>query len=466
MEQSGKKMALLSLALPILVESVLRSFMGTVNVFLLGNYSDDAVAAVGVSNQIMNVVVVAFNAITAGSAVLINQYIGAKKDAEANQIGMNALTVSFGLGMLVSIFLTLCAPLILTSLSLEQELMADATVYLRWVGASAFMTAVSSLISVLFRCHGNAKVPMFVVMMANVVNVVGTFLVINRPVEIPLYGVPGVAVVRFTSELFSLVALVLLLIKARYGYLLKDLFRFKLLYLKRILSIGLMSSAEGISYTMSQVITTGFLAAFGAAALSTKVYVQNIEYYAYIIGLSIGQSAQIISGHMMGAGALDQAYRYISRIWRYVVSCNLLFGTLLFLFSDQVIGLFTSSREIIEMARPLLAIDIAIHTARSFNHTHNQGLRAAGYVFWPMMIAVGSIWVINVGLSYVFTVACGWGLIGLWIAAASDEWFRGICVMLLWKSKRWKSSVTKISHHTESNNEEGIKHEEIATMPE
>ena len=127
MEQPGRKMALLSLALPILVESVLRSFMGTVNVFLLGNYSDNAVAAVGVSNQIMNVVVVAFNAITAGSAVLINQYIGAKKDREANQIGMNALTVIFGLGMLVSVFLMTCAPLILTSLSLEEALMEDAT---------------------------------------------------------------------------------------------------------------------------------------------------------------------------------------------------------------------------------------------------------------------------------------------------------------------------------------------------
>ena len=87
MEKSAKKMGLISLAIPILVESVLRSFMGTINISLLGNYSDSAVAAVGVSNQIMNVVIVAFNAITAGTAVLINQYIGAKKEQEANQIG-------------------------------------------------------------------------------------------------------------------------------------------------------------------------------------------------------------------------------------------------------------------------------------------------------------------------------------------------------------------------------------------
>ncbi len=453
MGKTVKKWALLSLAIPILVESVLRSFMGTINISLLGNYSDSAVAAVGVSNQIMNVVIVAFNAITAGTAVLINQYIGAKKEKEANQIGMNAMTVSFLLGCAVTLFLTTCATPILRSLSLEEDLLPDASVYLRWMGGSAVMTAVSSLISVLFRCHGNAKIPMFVVMIANVINVTGTYLVVNRPFEIPLYGVSGVAIVRFSSDTFTLLALALLLIRARYGYRLRDLFRFKLLYIRRILGIGLMTSAEGICYTTSQVVTTGFLTAYGMVALSTKTYVQNIEYYAYIMGSSLGQAAQILSGHMMGAGETEKAYSYINKIWRYVVSCNILFGTLLYVFSDSVMGFFTSSQEIIELAKPLLAIDIAIHFARSFNHTHNQGLRAAGYVFWPMIIAISSIWILNVGLSYVFTVLLKWGIIGIWIGAAADEWFRGLCVMTLWQTKRWKASVSRISRAKTSPNE-------------
>ena len=177
---------------------------------------------------------------------------------------------------------------------------------------------------------------------------------------------------RFSSDTFTLLALALLLIRARYGYRLRDLFRFKLLYIRRILGIGLMTSAEGICYTTSQVVTTGFLTAYGMVALSTKTYVQNIEYYAYIMGSSLGQAAQILSGHMMGAGETEKAYSYINKIWRYVVSCNILFGTLLYVFSDSVMGFFTSSQEIIELAKPLLAIDIAIHFARSFNHTQSR----------------------------------------------------------------------------------------------
>ena len=62
-----------------------------------------------------------------------------------------------------------------------------------------------------------------------------------------------------------------------------------------------------------------------------------------------------------------------------------------------------------------------------------------------MIIAISSIWVLNVGLSYVFTVLCKWGIIGIWLGAASDEWFRGLCVMTLWQTKKWKASVSKIS---------------------
>lgn len=444
MNLEGKRFPLLSLALPILIESVLRSFLGTVNVSMLGHYSDNAAAAVGVANQCINVVVVAFTMITSGTAVLINQHLGAKKDREAFHVGMNAFAVAFCLGAIVSVAMLAGGEFLLSLLGLEDGLMNDALTYLRWSGSAAVFMAMSSLISVLFRCHGNAKVPMFVVMFSNVFNVIFTYLVIYRPVEIPLEGVFGIGVIRFCSDVITFTLLLLLLIRARFGYQVRDLFRWKLEHVKRILGIGFMTGAEGISYTSTQVITTGFLAAFGATALSTKVYVQNIEYYAYIMGSSIGQGAQILSGQMMGAGKLDKAYKYIQKVWRVVVSSNIVFGVSMFLFSDQLMQIFTSDPAIIAMAKPLLAIDIAIHIARSFNHTQNQGLRASGYVFWPMIIAVCSIWACNVGLGYLFSVGLQWGIIGIWIAAAADEWTRGICVLCLWISKRWKKSVAKL----------------------
>ncbi len=436
------KISLFSLAFPILIEQVLRNFLGTVNVLMLGNFSDEAVAAVGVANQIMNVVIMAFTMLANGAAVVINQHLGARHDEQAGQISMNAIGVGVLLGGVISAFFIACSPFVMMLMGLEGNLIADASTYLQWVGGASVMISVSSVISVLFRCYGNAKVPMAIVLFINIVNVIGNYLVIFRPFEIPLYGISGIGIIRFASETIGLLLSVLLLAAARFGYKLKYLWRIKLHTLGQIVSIGFMSGAEGISYTLGQVVTTGFLGAFGTAALSAKVYVQTIDYYAYVIGQSIGQASQIIAGQMMGAGETEEAYHFINKKWKWIMACNLFFSGAIFVFHRPIMAMFTSTQEIIDLSMPLFALCIFINFGRSFNHCFNYGLRAAGYVFWPMMIAVGSIWIVNVGLGYVFSTQLGLGITGLWISMAMDDILRGAATGSLWRTKLWKKSIS------------------------
>ena len=121
------KISLFSLAFPILIEQVLRNFLGTVNVLMLGNFSDEAVAAVGVANQIMNVVIMAFTMLANGAAVVINQHLGARHDEQAGQISMNAIGVGVLLGGVISAFFIACSPFVMMLMGLEGNLIADAS---------------------------------------------------------------------------------------------------------------------------------------------------------------------------------------------------------------------------------------------------------------------------------------------------------------------------------------------------
>ena len=96
--------------------------MGTVNVFMLGNISDDAVAAVGVANQIMNIVICAFTMLGVGAAVLINHAIGARKYPESARLSMNALTVAGVMGLAVSVTLIAGADFFIRAVGLEDAL--------------------------------------------------------------------------------------------------------------------------------------------------------------------------------------------------------------------------------------------------------------------------------------------------------------------------------------------------------
>lgn len=443
MQAPVRKMSILSLAIPILIEQVLRNLMGTVNVFMLSNYSDGAVAAVGVANQIMNVVVIAFTMISAGAAIVVNHALGAKRYEDGAAVSMNAITSSAGLGLLVSVALILFAGQFVRMVGLEDALRPDAVSYLRITGGAAFVLALSTMMSTIFRCYGNARVPMAVVILNNILNIAGTYVVIFRPFETPLSGVAGVAAVRAASECVGLLFQSVMMVRSRFGFRLRDLVRIRFARVRRIVSMGLMSGMEGISYTLGQVVTTSFLTVFGTVALSAKVYVQNVDYYAYVIGLAIGQATQIMAGHMMGAGDFDGAYRFVRRNWRYIALCNAVFGILMYLFSPQLMSLFTADPEIVALARRLFLVDIFIHLGRSFNHSFNYGLRSAGYVFWPMVIAVCSIWLCNVGLGYVFSSVCGLGAVGLWLAQMTDEWVRGLSIMTLWLRRKWKAGLVE-----------------------
>ena len=440
METPVKKLSVISLAIPILIESVLRNLMGTVNVFLLSAYSDEAVAAVGVANQVMNVVVIMFNVVCAGTAVVVNQALGGKRYKEAARTAMNAIFVILCVGVVISSVLILMGKTFLIWLGLDKTLLPDGATYLTMVGGASIFLGCSTIIGNILRCYGNARTPMVVVIITNLINIIGGYIVVYRPFETPLHGVFGIAVVRVLSELIGMLLAALMLSRAGLNLSLKDMVRFDRRQLARILRVGFMSGAEGISYTLGQVVTTSFITALGTAALSAKVYVQNVDYYAYVVGYSIGQATQIIAGHRLGAGEFDEAFYFIKKAHKRVIFSNFLFGVSLYFLAGPVIGLFSSDPQVLEYAKSLLFIDIFIHLGRSFNHTYNFGNRAAGYVGIPAIIAAVSIWSFNVGLGGIL-VAAGVGIQGLWIGQAVDEWTRGLSMCAVWHSRKWEKTV-------------------------
>ena len=157
MQAPVRKMSILSLAIPILIEQVLRNLMGTVNVFMLSNYSDGAVAAVGVANQIMNVVVIAFTMISAGAAIVVNHALGAKTLRGRRGGQHERYNVVRGAGLLVSVALILFDGQFVRMVGLEDALRPDAVSYLRITGGAAFVLALSTMMSTIFRCYGNAR---------------------------------------------------------------------------------------------------------------------------------------------------------------------------------------------------------------------------------------------------------------------------------------------------------------------
>ncbi|MBQ3268648.1 MAG: hypothetical protein IJH09_01890 [Clostridia bacterium] len=241
----NKKLSLLSLSIPILIEQILRSLMGTVNAFMLSRLSDDAAAAVGVANQVLSVVTIGSSMLATGAAVLVNQAIGGHRDRDAADITVNSLLATGVLGLFMSGFTLLFSIQIVTFMGLTGELADYASVYLRIVGGSCVLQFVSGMLNSHFRCRGKAHVVASVILLINLLNLAGSWLVVGG--RFFLRGVAGIATVRLIAEAVGLGTLILLFRRENWGFKLRGLIRLNPDWLKQIVRLGFMSGLEGIS---------------------------------------------------------------------------------------------------------------------------------------------------------------------------------------------------------------------------
>ena len=442
-----KQLTLFGLAWPILIETALFMTLGIVDVFVLSQYNDLAAGAVNTANQATTIATIVFTVVSTASAVLISQYLGAGKKERASRIAALAITLNFVTGVLVSALFLLFNRPILGFIGAKGELLQLAGDYLSIVGGFIFFQSVLSAMAVIIRNHGMTKISMVVTVGMNIVN---TGLDILFVLGFDM-GVTGVAIATTFSRIAGTVVLAVVLFKKVES---PSIFRYlrplPLSDIGDMLKIGVPGALETSLYNLSQLVITSIVLNFLTDnELIAKTYVQNITMFFYIFAIAIGQAAQILTGHLVGAGKTDEAYRRVLKAHRTALLIALGICLVGVLLRYPLLGIFTQNPEVIELGATVLLINIALEFGRTTNLVLIACLRGAGDVYFPTACAIFSMWLISVLGSYVFAVVLGMGLYGLWIALAADEVVRGVLMIIRWNSGKWKNkSPIKRSDNT------------------
>ena len=430
--------SLFALTWPIFIEISLYMLMGSADTLMLSQYSDNSVAAVGVSNQLLNLLIVMFSFITTGTTIVIAQLLGASRKQEATQVAYVSLGTNFLISFVISLLMFVLAVPILHMMGLSSELMPDATVFLQIVGLLSFIQALIMTYSAILKSYGFTRDTMYVTIGMNLLNVAGNYLVIFGPFGFPVLGVMGVALSTSFARLIGLTAMILI-VRHRIGlrFSFKRMFYIQRTHLKKLLKIGIPSAGEQLSYNGSQMIITLFITFMGTQALAAKVYTQNLMMFIMLFGAAISQGTQILIGRLIGAKEFDAAYRRCMKSLYLAIAISLLSSTALSLSSTHLLTFFTSNSEIIQIASLLLILTIILEPGRSFNMVIINSLRAAGDAKFPVYMAMISMWGIGLPIAYLLGIQLEMGLIGVWISFIVDEWVRGIFMYRRWRSRVW-----------------------------
>ncbi len=452
MEKSNvKKLTLFAITWPIFIESVLHMTLRTADTFMLSKVSDEAVAAVGVANQLIMFMFFLFNFVSVGAAVVIAQYLGAKKYDEIHVFSANAISMNFLFGIVISVTITLLSSTYLNFFNLDPELFAQAKIYMLIVGGALVLQALMLTVSAIIQAHGHTKYTMYVSVGMNIINITGNYLFIFGALGFPQLGVTGVAISTVFSQVLGLIVnFIILYKKVGISLPVKNLVNWQKERITKLLGIGVPSAIGQITYAASQVVTTGFIGTMGALMLSTRIYTLNILFFVMVLSISLGRGTQIIVGHLIGAGEKEEAYQEAYKSVKLSILLTLGATTLMVIFREHLLRLFTDHTDIIAIGSVLLLMGFLLEPGRCLNIVLGQSLQAAGDTRFLMITTIIVIWGFSVPLYYLAGVHFGYGLIGIWIIFIADEWLRGLLLWKRWHSRKWEEKALVKKDQTEA----------------
>jgi len=451
-DRDRAQIPLLQLAWPLFVENILRTSLMSVDTFMLSRYSENAVAAMSMVSQFSFFIQLLYMTVSTGASILITQNLGAGRGREAGLIGVASLTLVLGFSLVVSAAFALGAGPLIDLYDLDPEIARYAHQFLALYGGLSFFMAVNIAQASILRAWGHTRDPMIVNVISLLITVTGNALCLFGLFGFPVIGVVGVAASTVFSQVVGC-ALCFVALRRRTDITLPlaEASRVPRRLYSAILAIGIPTVGENLSYNLSQIAIMAMLSTLGTVPLATYGILMALLRYVFMPGVSIGSAAQLKVGYLVGAGRPAEAKRRVYRYFALASACTVAAVLPLQVFHVPVLGLFSEDPEILALAASVLVVALIHEPGRNFNTVITPSLKGAGDVRFPVYIGMVSMWGIGVAGAWWLGIRHGWGLVGVWMAMAADEWVRGLIVLRRWKSDIWQSYTPQLADVAEAS---------------
>lgn len=434
----NEKTPLMLIAGPMFVELFLNILLNNIDTLMLSHYSEYAVGAVGNANQVMFFVILMFNIIATATSVVVAQYLGAKQHDKMNMIYTLAVMFNLVMGIALSAGLAVARGGLMKLLNVSPEMTPHAKTYILIVGSFMFLQAIYNVMLQILRCNGHTKVGMYVSLSINIINIFGNYLFLYGPLKYLDLGVAGVAISTVTARVVAVAAVIIFFYKKKIGKIsLKELNPFPGALLGKMIKIGLPSAGENLSYNLYQIVLLSFINSMGNDSVNARIYCNSIIAFAMVFSNASAMSTQIITGHLVGAGKEDAAYKRVFQTMSVSMPITLGLATINWLLCPYTLSFFTSNQQILEISRMIMFVDIFIEAGRCLNMTFVNSLKAAGAYIFPLIVGLITMWGLGVTVGYGLGIVAGFGVAGVFCGTATDECIRGLIVMWYWWKKKW-----------------------------
>lgn len=389
---------ILVFAIPLMLSGILQLLFNAADIVVVGRFAgNEALAAVGSTSSLINLLVNVFMGLSVGANVLVARFYGAGQNRELKEMVHTAIMTALVSGLiLVVLGCTLAGPA-LRLMGTPDDVIDKSILYMRiyFVGMPVMMAY--NFGGAVLRAVGDTKRPLYYLLIAGVANVI-----LNLVFVIIFHmSVAGVALATVISQAISAVLVLRCLIVTDAAYQL-DLRGLKIYpdKLMKMIQIGIPAGLQGALFSISNVLIQSSVNSFGSIAMAGNTAASNIEGFVYTSMNSFHQTAISFTGQNYGAMKYKRIGKILLICQLLVIGVGLVMGNAAYLFSDKLLLLYSADEEVIQYGILRMGIICSTYCLCGMMDVMVGSLRGMGYSVMPMLVSL--------------TGACGLRI--LWIA--------------------------------------------------
>ncbi len=438
---------------PAMLELIMSQLFAMVDTIMLGHttMSAVAIAAVGLTNNPVNLPLGILTAFNVGTTASIAWAIGGKDVPGGRALGRTALGLNLMLGTLATVIGVAFAAPIVTFMGAQADTFTYARDYMRIVSWGFLPAAINMSVTATLRAAGQTRQPMLYNMGANLLNVVGNWVLIFGHLGFPRLGVAGAAI----STTFSRVAGAAAALWVLYGtdtqvrLKIRDGISLRWQHVRRILKIGATTAAEQTLMQIGFMLFARSVSALGTVMFAAHQIGLSINGLTWVPAQAFGVAGTTLVGQYMGAGEPQRAKECAIVTQRATMVGNLFVAVLFLVGASWFARLYTNDAAVIAVTATVLRIMMLGMPGVAIQLPYASALRGAGDAIFPLMASFAGIWIFRVLLAPVFMHTLGWGLNGAWICISLDQLMRACVVSARFHHGGWMKRAAKPAAVTE-----------------
>ena len=388
---------LAAFSIPLLIGNFAQQMYNTVDSIVVGQYcGDSALAAVGVSTPIINLMLLLFMGISTGAGILVSQYFGAHKEKELNIAVGNCLTLALISGIIIMIIGPLMVKPLMTLLDTPADVYDMAVDYLTIILLGILGTGYYNIVSGVLRGLGDSVTPLIFLIVACVLNIFLDLLFVIK-FEMSAAGV-GLATIIAQAVSASLCIWKL----ARTPGIkisLKTLKPEKRMSMK-IIRLGLPSGLTQAIFSLSSIIVQALTNSFGTAVMACSIVVMRVDGFAMMPNFTFGMAMTTFVGQNVGAGYLDRVREGVRVGLRAGLMISVVLVAGILLFGENLMRMFTTTEEVVTLGVHMMRILALGYIAMAVTQSLSGVMRGAGDTMTPMWVSIITTVIIRMPLAY------------------------------------------------------------------